>query len=359
MLLLVLISVFIFFLLNLLMIYSARKVFYRTINKNQNVNISIVIAARNEINNIELLIAALEKLDYPPDKYEVMIVDDNSTDNTFEKIKSEITSQQNFYVKELETIDKHGKRDALFFGVANAKFSNILITDADCHPQLNWLIACSSRFSEGYDMIFGIAPFYQHKNFVNKISCFENLRSSFLSVCFASIGLAYTATARNFGFTKNSFYSIGGYTQTKDTLSGDDDLLLREAVKKELRIGIVTDPGSFVYSETKKTFKEYLNQKARHTQTSLHYLKKHKLILGFWHILNLLFLFSPLLMFFNLMFGILLPVKLLSDYLVNAFFQKKLDYKFSFAELISLQILYEVFIVIHFFNASFFKIKWK
>ena len=89
-------------------------------------------------------------------------------------------------------------------------------------------------------MLFGIAPFYQKKNLVNKISCFENLRSSVLSFSMASIGLPYTAAARNFGFSKNAFESLGGYSKTKDTKSGDDDLLLREAVKNKLKIGVVT-----------------------------------------------------------------------------------------------------------------------
>ncbi len=67
----------------------------------------------------------------------------------------------------------------------------------------------------------------------------------------------------------------------KTRSSGDDDLLLREAVKNKMKIGVVTESGSFVYSETKKTFSEYFQQKARHTQTSFHYLKKHQLSLVF------------------------------------------------------------------------------
>ena len=66
--------------------------------------------------------------------------------------------------------------------------------------------------------------------------------------------MPYTAAARNFGFSKNAFELIGGYENTKDTKSGDDDLLLREAVKQNMKIGIVTRQDAFVYSETKKTF---------------------------------------------------------------------------------------------------------
>ena len=126
-----------------------------------------------------------------------------------------------------------------------------------------------------------------------------------------------------------------------------------------MKIGIVTESGSLVYSETKKTFSEYFQQKARHTQTSFHYLKKHQLVLGIWHLLNLAFLFSPLLMILNPLFGILLPLKLLTDFSVVKSNQKKFSYNFSTTEIIYLQIIYEILLVIHFLNARFADIKWK
>lgn len=352
-------SIFILFLINLLLIYSTRRVFQVSKNENREVNISIVIAAKNESRNIGQLLEALRKLDYPSEMYEVIIVDDNSTDNSFNVLNSQIVSLKNFSTFELRNENKIGKREALSFGISKTKYPYILITDADCRPEKNWLKAYSKGFSLGYDMLFGIAPFYQCKNIINKISCFENLRSTFLSISLAALGLPYSAPARNFGFTKAAFESLGGYSRTKDTISGDDDLLLREAVKKNLKIGIVTDTNSFVYSDTKKTFKEYLNQKARHTQTSLHYLKKHQVVLGLWHLLNLFFLLSPALVILDLLLAILLPAKLAIDFFINTFFQKKLGYNFSLAERIYLQIFYDVLLVVHFFNASFSKIKWK
>jgi len=69
--------------------FIRQKVFSGSKNENQEVNISIVIAAKNEAGNIESLLDSLKKLDYPSNKYEVIIVDDNSTDSTLEKLFSE------------------------------------------------------------------------------------------------------------------------------------------------------------------------------------------------------------------------------------------------------------------------------
>ena len=323
------------------------------------VGFSIIIAARNEKENVKKLVNTLNNLIYPKDKYEVIIVDDNSTDGTLEELKLITGRLNNFITKELKTTSKRGKRDALSFGIENSQFPYLLITDADCWPQSSWLMAYSDKFNLGYEMLLGIAPFYQVKNFTNKISCFENLRASLLSFSMASIGLPYTATARNFGFARSAFNLIGGYSNTKNTLSGDDDLLLREAVKRKLKIGTVTEPGSFVYSETKKTLREYLHQKARHTQTSFHYLWKHQIILGFWHLFNLFLLLSPLMILINPFFGILLPLKLFFDFITVKSTQKKIGYKFSMIEILYLQFFYEILLIIHFVNARFSKITWK
>ncbi|NWG28158.1 MAG: glycosyltransferase [Ignavibacteriaceae bacterium] len=354
-----LLSITILFLIDVLIIYSLKRLNGSGKNENNPVNISIIIAAKNEAENIDRLIDSMKSLSYPVELFEVIIVDDNSSDETFKKLKTKTESLKNFSVLELRSIGKRGKRDALNFGISKSNYPYILITDADCTPQKKWLECFSKKFQQDYDLLFGIAPFYQRNNFVNKIACFENLRISILSFSMAFLGLPYTAAARNFGFSKKAFESLGGYSRTTDTISGDDDLLLREAVKNKMKIGVVNETGSFVYSETKKTFKEYFRQRARHTQTSFHYLKRHQVILGFWHLLNLAFLFSPLMILFNPLFGILLPSKLISDIAVVKSNQKIFGYRFSVVEIFYLQIFYEILLVFHFFNARFSEIRWK
>ena len=320
---------------------------------------SIVIAARNEVENITSLISHLTNLDYPQNNFEVILIDDSSTDDTYNLIKELTGDIPNFSLLSTKKCDSNGKRTALTLGINKAKFPYILITDADCHPEKNWLNAYSAKFSMDYDLLYGFAPFYRHKKLVNNISCFENLRSTFLAFSMTALGLPYTATARNFGFSKRVFELVGGYSNTRDTKSGDDDLLLREVVKKKLKIGVVTENNSLVYSETKNNFSEYFLQKARHTQTSFYYLIKYKLILGFWHLLNLVFMFSPFLMFINLSFGLLFPVKFICDLFVVKSSQKKIKYNFRVLEIIYLQIAYELLLIINFINARFSKIKWK
>ena len=329
------------------------------VNQDGLVNFSIIIAAKNESNNIPVLISALKKIDYPNDNYEVIIVDDNSSDNTLKIAEEQCSNIGNISV--VKAVDKSysGKRGALDCGIYFAKHPNILITDADCIPNENWLNYCTLSVNNRCDFYFGIAPFFQKSNIVNKISCFENFLNSFLAISAVKLKIPYTASARNFGFTKYAYNKIGGYSKTLDTISGDDDLLLREAINNNLSICSLTHPGSFVYSESKYTFKEYFSQRSRHTQTSFYYPIKQKLFLALWHSLNIVFVLSPLLLIVNNLFILLFLLKLIFDITKTMLFQKKFGYKFKMLEVIYLQLLYEFFIVVHFFRAIFGRIEWK
>jgi cellulose synthase/poly-beta-1,6-N-acetylglucosamine synthase-like glycosyltransferase len=323
------------------------------------VKISIIISARNEELTIRDCLASIKKLDYPDADYELIIIDDNSTDHTYE-VAAEITKgYKNCSVVKAGEKSLTGKKGALLKGIEQSSFPFIIITDADCHPSSGWLRRYSTIFSKGYDFVFGPSPFYREKNFINYISCVENLKSQFFYFSLASLGLPFTSTARNMGFSREAFFKVGGYLNTQDTLSGDDDLLLREAVRNKLRIKAFFDKNAFVYSSTKRTFKEYLNQKARHTQSSLHYLLRNKIILAGWHLLNLFMVLSLVLSFINIDFIWLFIIKMIADIVVVLYTQKKFGYKFNLFEIFYLDIIYEIFIVINFLNANFRKIEWK
>ena len=319
---------------------------------------SIVIAAKNEQLLIADLIKSLAKINYPAEKLEILIVDDNSTDCTYQSALK--TAEAYFNIKILRADKKKlpGKKGALDYAISNACGEYIMITDADCIPEKEWVKNYSAKFSEGYDLLFGIAPFIAGGNIINKISCFENLRSSLITFAAAGMGIPYSASARNFAFKKSSFLRLNGYFNTLDALGGDDDLLLREALKKKLKIGTVAFNGTKVFSFTKKNLNDYLKQKSRHTKTSFHYLPFHQVLLASWHLVSLFFLFSPLLSAINPLFLSLFFIKISADLLLVLIFQRKFGYGFNPLQIIYLQIFYELFLILNFFNALFRKDNW-
>jgi cellulose synthase/poly-beta-1,6-N-acetylglucosamine synthase-like glycosyltransferase len=331
----------------------------RKINTTSKPKLSLIIAAKNEGKNINSLFDSLEQLNYPNENFEVIIVDDNSTDKTAELIQSRIKNKNNFVLIKADKKEIEGKKGALNIGIISAKNNFIVITDADCRPETNWLNAMAGGLDYGLDFVFGVAPIQAGNTLVGKLSAFENLRNTYLTIAAVGLNIPYSAAARSFGFRKTSFEKIGGYVNTTETLSGDDDLLLREAVKNKMLIGTVIEPNSFVYSEAPKTFNEYFQQKKRHLQTSFHYLLKQKLFLGFWHLMNLVSLLSIVLVFISPVLALPFATKLIYDFFIVIKYQNKLGHTFKFCEIVYLQIFFEIFIVVNFFNSLSGKVKWK
>lgn len=352
------IAILTYSILNLILIFSIPREDEKSFSGKLN-PVSIIVAAKNEEQNISRLITSLKELPYNKGLYEVIIIDDNSTDKTFDAAQKAIEGCTNFHIYKVHDKIFPAKKGALAFGISKASNPYIIITDADCKPAKNWLYAFSDKFNAEFDFVFGITPFYQNNLSVNKTACFENLRNSLLTFSAAQLGMPYCASARSFGFKKSSFEKINGYSNTVETLSGDDDLLLREAVKNKLKVSAIFNSDSFVYSASKQTWKEYFQQRSRHTKASIYYLTRHKIFLGVWHILNLAMLFSPLLIALDIAFLFPLIIKLAIDSITVLLIQKKFGYRFKLYEIIYLQIFYEIILILNFFNAVSRKDTWK
>jgi len=352
------ILIFIFFIYIVIFFELKSSLQNEEIKDSEELKISVIVAAKNEENNLKELINHLSNQEYEISNYEVIIVDDNSTDNSLENLYDLIQHKTNFRVFQAGNKKYIGKRGALQIGIENSNNDNILITDADCKPSPLWIKSFSNKLNEDYDFLFGISPLIQTNKFVNKVICFDNLWTHILTFSFANIGYPYSASARSFGFKKESFQKIKGYEFTTQTLSGDDDLLLREAVKNNLKVGIVANKEAYVFSPTKNSIKEFINQKSRHTSTSGYYSTKSKIILAVWHLINLFFLISPILIPINPQFKFLIILKFAADIFVIKYLMRIFSYSFNILEIIYLQFLYEFFIVINFITSFSKRNEW-
>lgn len=324
---------------------------------NEYENISVIIAIKNEINNLPALINSLNKLDYQPNKYEIIFVDDNSEDDSYNFLESQLN--HNYKIIKATNKKFPGKKGALDVGIKNAQFNLIAVTDADCLPEPHWLKSISTKISEGFDIVFGYSPLIENKNFVSKISSFENLRNYILYFAAAGLQIPYSAAARSFAFRKELFNQIKGFENANETLSGDDDLLIREAVKNKARIGAFRFDNDLVYSSAPDSLKEYLNRKARHLKTSHHYLLRHKIFLSLWHSINIFSVYSIFLIPISNLFAIPFTTKIFLDVVLVSVIKKTLPHSLSMFEIIYLQFFYETFLIINFINSVFTKEKWK
>jgi glycosyltransferase involved in cell wall biosynthesis len=192
--------------------------------------ISVIIAARDEAENVDELVNYLKVLDYPHDMFEVIVVDDRSSDATFQKLN--ILQEQfdwlSCYRVEKENPQLVGKKGALDLAIKHAKFEILAFTDADCRPNKGWLTEINAVMTDETDFLCGYSPLIGDKSIVNNLKNLE--RVSIFAVIAGSFGLNrdLTSVARNQVYRKSKFYEIGGFGSIGIHRSGDDDLLLQK-----------------------------------------------------------------------------------------------------------------------------------
>ena len=195
--------------------------------------ISIVVAARNEEENISQCIQSLLRQDYQVDKFEILIVDDFSTDKTAELIKKFESSVTNLkYLSSTANEQRKHifsyKREAIQTGINASKGKYILLTDADCIVPSSWISTYSENFMKE-DGVFIGGPVIISDEKPNLLTSFQGLDMIGMMVITGAgfqSGNQLLANGANMGFSKQVFNDLGGYDQFPKKASGDDMFLL-------------------------------------------------------------------------------------------------------------------------------------
>ena len=180
--------------------------------------ISVVVAERDAETNISLCIQSLLNQDYPLDKYEIIIVDDFSTDKTVELIKKFESSVTNLkYLSSNANEQGHirsYKREAIQTGINASKGEYILLTDADCTVPTSWITTYSEQFIKE-DCAFIGGPVIISDKKQNLLTSFQDLDMIGMMVITGAgyqSGNQLLANGANMGFSKQVFKELGGYT---------------------------------------------------------------------------------------------------------------------------------------------------
>lgn len=122
------------YLYNLLMQHIAKKPWNVKQDQEYQPEVTLIVPTYNESSFILKKLENMAKLDYPPDKLEVIIVDSASTDSTLYLIKEYLRKADfPFEIKVLEENERRGKAKALNYALEHAKNPIIAISDADAY----------------------------------------------------------------------------------------------------------------------------------------------------------------------------------------------------------------------------------
>ena len=243
--------------------------------------VSIIICAHNEAENLEKNLPRILNQNYR--SYEVIVVNDNSTDETHSIVFKYMKKYSNLCLvnSKPKAVGEVGKKFPLREGIESSKYQTLLLTDADCCPaSVEWLSLMQNRLSNKVEIVLGYSPYYETQSkILNRFIRFEAIYTAIQYLSFALVGEPYMGVGRNLAYRKHLFFKVGGFDKHKHIASGDDDLFINEVANRE-NVGIVLDKKAFVYSNPKTTWRSYFKQKTRHLSTAGSYQLKHKVLLG-------------------------------------------------------------------------------
>jgi cellulose synthase/poly-beta-1,6-N-acetylglucosamine synthase-like glycosyltransferase len=229
--------------------------------------ISVIIAARNEEHRITPTLQSLQSINYPADSYEIIFVDDASTDNTTKIINEFAANNSNWkciQIKEKDT-EWHGKKLALKTGIDAANGEIIFTTDADIIVQPEWLTEMVKYFNHDASMVIGhYEPEINKNKLISILIKFDNLFSSIVASATANIGYPISSAGSNLAYRKDAYEKVNGHESLKHFKSGDD-VHLTERFRTKLKKEIVycANSKTFVFTKPPQKKKEFFHQQMR------------------------------------------------------------------------------------------------
>ncbi|MEL6810626.1 MAG: glycosyltransferase [Bacteroidota bacterium] len=255
----------------------------------QSFPVSIIVCAKNEADNLKENIPLWLAQEYP--NFELILINDASTDDTMEVIESFARNNEKVHTVNIENNETFwsNKKYSMTLGIKRALNKRMLFTDADCKPaSTQWLTLMTRALDNEKHLVLGYGAYEKRPGILNALIRYETLMTATQYFSYAQVGMPYMGVGRNLAYTSHLFYENRGFMSHMNVHSGDDDLFVNEAATQENTTFCFHKDG-FTYSKPKESFKSWFRQKRRHITTAKHYKGKHKFLLGLYYVSNLLF----------------------------------------------------------------------
>lgn len=331
--------------------------------------VSVVVAVRNEEGSISRLLTSLEVQDFARSNFEVIFVNDHSTDASAERIERWIKSNQQLQVRLLQSPGE-GKKHALTEGIQRAKGEIILTTDADCVLPPDWISTMVLSFNVDSDkatqettMVVGSVKIQQDKSLFSKLQTLEFSSVMGTGVALLEVGFPVMCNGASLAFRKKSFVAVNGYEGNLHIPSGDDEFLMRKL--NEQFPGSIKSirSASVVSTQPQTSLKKFIHQRLRWAskwKANDSWIAKSLALFIFIFqasgIMAMCLLFSK--NYGMVVGGLLVGKFLLEGYLLFTV-GKRLGHTFSIPSFLILQLVYPFYVISVGIFSQLFEYEWK
>ena len=225
--------------------------------------VSILLAARNEEQLIIRNVTALEQLHYPKDKLEILIGNDESTDNTAQLVTDFIQDKPHFQLFHIDKTVGKGRGKANVLGQLAHKASGefYFITDVDVKLPQNWILALLQEFTDGVGLVSGTTKCERGSLFAT-LQSIDWLHFMGYIKAFANAGVGCTSVGNNMAVRAEAYWQTGGYEEIDFSIT-EDYKLFKEVTSRGWQWRTIMGEDSLGLAWYIPSIKEMLHQRKR------------------------------------------------------------------------------------------------
>ena len=223
---------------------------------------SVIIAARNEEKNIEQCLRALTEQSYDPQRFEIIVVDDHSQDNTVQLVARLARSISNPRISVVSLKDQSGKPAAIAHGVPLSKGEVILCTDADCIVPEKWIESMVGCFESTVAFVAGPVLEHPSGSLVSQLQAFEYLSLTTTAAGLIGYGKPIICSGASIAYRKSAFSFVNGYGR-HSSFCDDETLMQRMVLRNAGRVIFNPGASTIVFTPTPSSLSEFWHQRTR------------------------------------------------------------------------------------------------
>ena len=227
--------------------------------------VSIIIAARNEEEQIAACLESIVSLTYPQNLLEIIVVDDRSTDRTAQIVNGYTVRHTHIRVLQIgtETELPPGKANAVMSAIDISSGEILMFTDADCSVPPAWIENTVSHYADrsvgvvaGFTSLTGDPPFAE-------MQALDWFVLSSVAAATTRLGFPVTAVGTNLSVRREAYDSVGGYRKIPFSVTEDYALFHAITASGKWKARFPMDLTTLVKSTPCLTMKQLFSQKKR------------------------------------------------------------------------------------------------
>jgi biofilm PGA synthesis N-glycosyltransferase PgaC len=283
---------------------------------------SILIPFRNEAENLPQLLESLLRLEYPLDLFEILFIDDASTDNSKEIIEKFKLGKTNKIIENIRRSNSP-KKDAIETAIHQSKYDWILTTDADCKIPKNWLLEFDNFLQQNDSkMVCAPVTYTVNNSLLQQFQLLDFMSLIGVTIGGFGIGKPFLCNGANLCYSKKVFLEVDGFNGNNKMASGDDIFLLEKITNKyPSQVHYLKSSEAIVTTIPQPTLNELVSQRLRWASKTSSYDNWFVKLIGITvFLMNLSVLFLFIIMLFKTEYTIpfiaIFSIKFFLDFII-------------------------------------------